>query len=458
MPAEVDYAEKVLALTLTDARFIGEVRGVISDEFILSRELRAMLSAVTDYYEKNDGALATRAILCDVLRDKAGMGAEAWGTLYDRLIDQYVAGDEQHLSFYAQRLEEGWRAETIKKNVLSAVEKLKLRDVDGAVEELYKEWPRARNAFIQGNLVNDLFEVSTELDARAKTPHLWEGIPMGFPTLDEATGGHGRGELVVVIGGTGVGKSLTLGQVAVNVARRGKRVLLVTVENNKWSYMNRLYANISQVPYWKFKRHQLDQHDKGQWLQAMDALHPDFCLDVVEFTEGCSARDIWFYMRQAKHHYDYVVADQITNMLPNDPKDHKPMSWQWYGQISLDLKRLAASAYGNRGVPVLTAAQAGGGLVGKAQLSTDDIAFGKVILHHAHGGLYITRDDEGLYTMGANKWRDAKVDAFPVYPEFKFWQVSEALDMGGRITPPSAPTPKPRPDTGDIDDFGSRVQ
>lgn len=459
MPAEVDYAEKVVALVLTDARFVVEAREAISEEFILGRELRLLFKTVLDYYEHHEGAIPTRAILCDLLKDQAGLDADGWGTLYDRVSDQYVAGDEQHLSFYAQRLEDGWRSETIKKNVLDAVEHLKVRDVDGAVQALYKEWPRARNQFIQGDMVNDLAEVGLELDTRSRAPHLWEGIPMGFPTLDEATGGHGRGELVVVIGGTGVGKSLVLGQVAVNVARRGKKVVLVTVENNKWSYMNRLYANIAQVPYWKFKRHCLDENDKARWLQAMDQLHPDYSLKVVEFTEGCSARDIWFYLRQLAFEADYLVVDQITNMLPNDPKDHKPMSWQWFGQISLDLKRLASMAYGNRGIPVLSASQATGGVVGKKELSTDDTGAAKMILHHAHGGLFITKDDDGLFNMGASKWRDAKVDTFPVYPEFRFWQVTEGLDMGGRVTPHGAPKPNPSvPDTTDISDFGGRVE
>jgi reverse gyrase len=51
---------------------------------------------------------------------------------------------------------------------------------------------------------------------------------MGFPTLDESTHGHGKKELVVIVGGTGVGKSLILGQIGINVAKSRKKVLLAS--------------------------------------------------------------------------------------------------------------------------------------------------------------------------------------------------------------------------------------
>jgi hypothetical protein len=454
MSVESNYAEKIIALTLADAKFVAGVREAVPEDHILSKELRAMYKAVLSYYEESDGVIPTRTILLDILRGTANMEEDGWGNLFDQVWDAHVEGDDAHLSFYAQRLEDGWRAEVIKRNVLAAVEKLKERDVDGATAALYAEWPKSRNAYIKGSIVDDLAAVSDELDERAKSPKLWEGIPMGFPTLDEATGGHGRGEFIVIIGGTGVGKSLVLGQISINVAKRGQRVLLVTVENNKWSYMNRLYSNLSRVPYYKFKRHQLDKHDKNQWLETMGNLHPDFDLEVVEFPEGCSARDIHFYMRQQERQFDYLVVDQITNMLPNDVKDHKPMSWQWFGQISLDLKRLSSYIYNNRGIPVLSAAQAAGGTVGKKEFTTDDVAMGKIILHHAHAGLYITKDEDGMFNMGASKYRDAKVDPFPVFPDFRTWTLTENPDMGDRVPPAPA---GPAPAKADDNDFGQRA-
>ncbi len=454
MAVESNYAEKAIGLVLADAKFVGEVREAVPEDHVLSKELRAIYKAALTYYEESDGVIPTRAILLDILRGSHGLDDDGWGNLYDQVWDAHNDGDEAHLSFYAQRLEDGWRAEVMKRNVLAAVEKLKERDVDGAQAALYAEWPKSRNAYIQGSLFNDMVEVSLELDERAKAPKLWEGVPMGFPTLDEATGGHGRGEVIVVIGGTGVGKSLTLGQVAVNVARRGTPVLLVTVENNKWSYMNRLYSNISKVPYYKFKRHQLDKHDKDQWLDSMGNLHPDFDLRIVEFPEGCSARDISFYMRQQEKHFEYLVVDQITNLFPNDVKEHKPMSWMWFSQISLDLKRLAGSAYHGRGIPILTASQAAGGTVGKKELSTDDTGAAKMILHHAHAGLYITKDEDSMFNMGASKYRDAKVDPFPVFPDFRTWSLSENPDMGDRVPPPPA---GPKEERSGGDDFGQRA-
>jgi hypothetical protein len=223
--------------------------------------------------------------------------------------------------------------------------------------------------------------------------------------------------------------------------------------------MQRLYSNISGVPYYKFKRNQLDAGDRRRWFEAMGNLHPEFTLKVVEFTEGCSARDISFYMKQVPFEFDYVVVDQITNLFPNDIKEYKPMSWQWFGAISQDLKRLSASAYHNKGVPILSAAQAAGGTVGKKEFTTDDVAMGKVILHHSHGGLFITKDEDGNYNCGASKWRDARVETFAVHPNFSVWHVGENAELGQRLpmAPDAPPKPSPVVDDSEMDDFGRRV-
>lgn len=448
-----DYELKVLRAFLTEEGSQALIRSTVPSVHFLNERHRDVFDEAVKYLDQYE-LVPTQEILKDLLRKLRPMEGSAYDVLCDRLWAPDESEDLQHLPFYIRSLDENWRSDQAQKKMRVAIDKLKDRDVSGALNVLHQEVPQPYAERIVGDVSGDLFTVVEEAKERAAKPHLYAGIPIGFPSIDIATQGHGRGELVVVIGGTGVGKSLVLGQIAINVARTQKKVLLVTVENNKRSYMNRLYSNLSKVPYYKFKGNQLDDVDMATWFEAMAELPENFYLKVVEFPEGCSARDIWAYMRTLPEKVDYLVVDQITNMFPNDPKSFTPMSWQFFGQISLDLKRLAGYAYNNEGIPVLSAAQAAGGTVGKKTLTTDDVAMGKIILHHAHGGLYVTREEEE-YTMGSSKYRDAHVKPFAVFPEFKYWSVSEHASLSGFGAPapsggsaiqydaPAAPPPPP---------------
>jgi hypothetical protein len=255
-----------------------------------------------------------------------------------------------------------------------------------------------------------------------------------------------------MVGGTGVGKSAFLGQVAINVAKQGKRVLLITIENDQTAYMNRLYSNISGVPYRAFKEALSSPEDRGRWLESMADLPEKFHLKLAWFPEGCNASEILFLLQMMPEEIEYLVIDQITNMNPVNPDQYKPDSWQAMGRIALELKRLGDIAYG-KGLPILTASQASGGVTEKKELSTDDVAMSKQILRHAHIGFYITRVED-VYQAGASKYRDTRIEPFPVFPDFKCWRIADRPADGGRSVPQPAPMaavpsaiPPPRIDT-----------
>ncbi len=437
--ADQNYEERLISLLLQDASLIKEIRTAVPAEYLLSGQLRTIYEQIIDYYEFSDGAVPTEEILMELIEKKNPSGFELYRPLIDRIVEAAGPEEAKHVAFYAAEIENAWKSNQVQAKMLKAIEVLKDRkDVEAAIETLQNEMPVGKNAYVQGDISKDLTAHLAEIEFRAQHPEIYAGIPMGFPSLDSATYGHVRGELAVVVGGTGVGKSLFLGQVAVNVAKRGKNVLLVTIENNKHSYMNRIYSNISGVDAWKFKANQLDQSDKDRWLASMGNLRDPFNLNVVEFPLGCSARDVWYYMRTLDRPTDYLVVDQISNMTPNNVREHKPMTHLWFNQISLDLKRLAGYAYSNKGIPLLTAMQAGGGAVGVKELSVDQIAGAKAVLTHASLGLYITKDEDSQYHCGASKARDAYVKVFPVFPDFKYWRVSEEpMQVGPPQTAPN---------------------
>lgn len=76
-------------------------------------------------------------------------------------------------------------------------------------------------------------------------------IPSQWPWIDEVLEGgfqeNGRA-LYVFAGETNIGKSIVLGNLAVNIAEQGKNVLLVTLEMPEMLYARRMCTNISKIP------------------------------------------------------------------------------------------------------------------------------------------------------------------------------------------------------------------
>lgn len=73
------------------------------------------------------------------------------------------------------------------------------------------------------------------------------GIPSGFPTIDENVGGWLPGQMLVVGARTGIGKSFFLVDAAINAAHAGAPVLFMSLEMMKDELMNRFVAANSNV-------------------------------------------------------------------------------------------------------------------------------------------------------------------------------------------------------------------
>ena len=96
------------------------------------------------------------------------------------------------------------------------------------------------------------FDYFNQIDRHiADLKELAEYIPTGWKWIDEKLSGGllktGRA-LYVIAGPTNVGKSIVLGNIAVNVAKTGKTVLIVSLEMSEAVYGKRVSSQLSQIP------------------------------------------------------------------------------------------------------------------------------------------------------------------------------------------------------------------
>lgn|SRR5665213_1594852 len=378
---------------------------------------------ITCTYACDHGVAPTREILLELMARRSPETEAVHAQALARIDAVPVSlNEEKHISFFCENLERDFKGRIAEKAMYAAAALLGKKDVDGALEALQSGTSTTLTKFSRAELASDFGTFWSEYERRKADPKLRRGVQTGFRVFDEATGGHFRKELGVMVAGQGVGKSLFLGQVAVNAARGGNRVLLITVENNRDTYMRRLYSNIAEVDYHDLKLAQLTPEAESKLFEAVASLPRDFTLEVVHLNPPCSARDIMNIMRANQKAFDYLIVDQITNMFPIHPRDFKTMDWRWYSQIALELRVLGDVVYDSRGIGVLTAVHAAGGTTDKKELSGDDTALSKSIGYHADFMLWFTRPDNE-FTIGRSKLRDASFEPFTVYPEWRYWQL-----------------------------------
>lgn len=187
------------------------------------------------------------------------------------------------------------------------------------------------------------------------------GIQVGFPTIDNLTGGAMPGELWIVGARLGSYKSTTLMRMGLHAARNGHNVLFFALEMARLQVTHRLHSMHSGLLYAEEKSkllldptmlrtgRGLRLNDYRSWTEVADEdLSGKF--DVVDTGRGLvSPSTIRGYLE--RDDYDLVMVDYLT--LLHTAQGHKKDDWQNVAQLSAELKGIT----GEYELPIISAAQ-----------------------------------------------------------------------------------------------------
>lgn len=95
------------------------------------------------------------------------------------------------------------------------------------------------------------------------------GLATGFSDFDRIVRGIGQDELVILAARPGMGKSALAGQIAINVASRGKRVLIFNMEMGREQVTYRLLASMARLPLTPVIEGRLNDN---QWQRFTDGM------------------------------------------------------------------------------------------------------------------------------------------------------------------------------------------
>ena len=173
----------------------------------------------------------------------------------------------------------------------------------------------------------------------------------GIPELDNNVGGIEDTDFMVIGARPGIGKSVLGMQIALNVARKGGKVLICSREMSAQQYGHRMVANLAEINGQMLRRGRIEA---DAWGDINDACN-EMSGYAISFAFQCSTVEELRVMVQHEMDtvgLDLVVVDYLQIMQTSAKKQKR---YEEVGAISRGLKMMALDLR----IPVIAMAQVG---------------------------------------------------------------------------------------------------
>lgn len=265
-----------------------------------------------------------------------------------------------------------------------------------------------------GEYLKDVEERASIIEHRRRKKQL--GIPTGIASFDSATGGVMKGELAILVGETGIGKSIGLENFGINAWLLNMNVLYVSIEMIKSQVEFRMDSRLTGILYKKFRLGTIDDKDFLRWKKEMERwkASKDNYFEVVCLPRGCTSMEIENEADRCQEQYgeklDLIIVDYLNIMNPNQSiKGASSRDWQTQSAIAFELKELSVG-FGSEGIAVWSGNQVTDEGEGRGELKKSHIKYGRGIGEIANivTALVQTQDDEleGIMRLQTIKVRD----------------------------------------------------
>ena len=239
---DLDYFENVLIYkSLTDGTYLASIADFVKPEYFKKKAIASIFTIIKDFSEKRNKVPTTTEIKSHLVSDDQRESFKELVTSFND-IDKNLDKDELY-----ENTEQFLKEKAVYNTMLNVAEDVSNGKVDTSV--VLDKFEKSCNI----NLVTDLgLNLYNDIDLLIDDINSVERhIPSQWEWLDENLGGgflEAGKSLYVFAGETNIGKSIFLGNIAHNIAKQGKNVLLVTLEMSELLYARRICTNVTKIP------------------------------------------------------------------------------------------------------------------------------------------------------------------------------------------------------------------
>jgi len=210
---------KVLGSLLTDKSFLLNVRDVLHDFYFDADSHKWIINQIVDYFDKYHTNITMDVLKVELQKLENEVLQVA---LKEELRNSYQASQDD-LEYVQEEFATFCRNQEMKSAILASADLLKSHNFDGIRDMIDK----AMKAGIDKNIGH---EYNVDIETRYRNDYR-PTIPTPWPILNDAIqGGFGPGDLGIIFGSPGGGKSWTMVAVAAHAVQLGYKVNYYTLE------------------------------------------------------------------------------------------------------------------------------------------------------------------------------------------------------------------------------------
>jgi replicative DNA helicase len=303
----LDFFEKIIVYkSLTDETYLASVTPFLNPRFFKNKDIKAIFGIIKQFFEER-GTVPTKTeiaarLTTDELKDSLKRVVNDFSE-----IDKNFNKDELY-----SNTERFLKEKAVFHTMEDVVDNIAKSGVN--TSEILSKFDQACNISLVTesglNLLEDVDKVIDSINSEVKH------IPSNWAWLDEKLGGgfleSGR-SLYIFTGETNIGKSIFLGNIAVNIANQGKSVLLVTLEMPELIYAQRLSSSITKIP---LSRLRSESNTLQQQLKEHASSIPEACILIKEFPPSTiTPLFLKSFIQKLVHQgfkFDAIVVDYVN--------------------------------------------------------------------------------------------------------------------------------------------------
>jgi replicative DNA helicase len=255
---------------------------------------------------------------------------------------------------------------------------------------------------------------------KQKHPEKYTGIKTGiFPTFDKKTGGFFNGEMTLLAGVTGLGKSTLMKalQWGIIMTNPGKNVLHIANEEYSEQVENKFDSLITEIPYMDFKLGKISEDDIDTWTTKMKEMKAKagieygqiFSKEVPAFTDVTLVEAAYRELESQGIKIDIILIDHLPHIVPI-LKSYGENDERW--KAAGDCKELARSL----SVPVVVPTQAATEVENKQMRGR---RAGKLDVYGSKGQIHVANN----FLIITYKGKDQTQTDRPEYERDVYWLV-----------------------------------
>jgi len=338
-----EYENVIVYKSLTDEKYLTSIISHIKPVYFKDKNIKVIFEIIKTFYTKHNTVPTITEL-------KTYINSEETKDAFKVVLRNFTNIDKNlNEAELVSSTERYIKERAIYNTMLEVAEDVGSGKIDTSfiLDKFEKSCNIDLNRNIGLDLFNDIDVVVKDLQAEHPV------IPSGWNWLDKKLDGgflqNGRA-LYIFAGETNVGKSIFLGNIATNIAKQGKTVLIVSLEMSELIYAKRLSSNITKIPLRSLKTEALTL--KSQ-IEEVSKDNPDSKILIKEFPPSTvTSHDIQAFIKtiiSKSIKIDAIVLDYI-NLLKS------PIGNNSYERIKYATEQVRAMSYVFN-CPIITATQ-----------------------------------------------------------------------------------------------------